>query len=159
MASTRGRARGCRSVALPRVGDATASTSTVLATPPRAIETGEGSAWYNHVRAAIPIFADANERASDATTATAAMLTTLARVSVTGKGRAGSKSAGTTSVTCCGANQRAAPCDDTACCCGDKGECSTELGSELRSGKDGAAMSNGVGIALGDRDGEDMVYT
>ena len=134
----------------------------MLAKPTRAIETGEGSAWCNHVRAAIPIFADANERAGDATSATATMLTTLARASVTGMGRAGSKIAGTTSVTCCGANQRAAPCDDTACCCGDKDECSTENGTASCSGRDDAAMANNVGtagITLGERDREDMVYT
>jgi len=127
MASTRGRARGCRSVALPRIGDATASTSAMLAKPPRALETGEGSACSNLAREAIPIFGGANERAGDATAATAAMLTTPARASETGEGRAGSNSAGSASVTCCGANQRAALCDDTACCCDDKDECSTEL--------------------------------
>ena len=44
MASGRERSRGCRSVALPRIGDATAATAAMLAKPPRALETGEGGA-------------------------------------------------------------------------------------------------------------------
>ena len=67
----------CRCV-LPRIGDATASTAATLAKPPRALETGEGSACRNHARETIPIFGDADERAGDATAATATMLTTLA---------------------------------------------------------------------------------
>ena len=159
MAATSGRARGCRSVALARIGDATASTAAMLAKPPRALETGEGSACCNHAREAIPIFGDANERAGDATAATATMLTTPARASETDEGRVGSNNAGSASVTCCGANQRAAQCDDTACCCDDMDECSTELVSASCSGRDCAAMANGVGITLGERDREDMVYT
>ena len=159
MAATSGRARGCRSVAFPRIGDATASTAAMLAKPPRALETGEGSACCNHSREAIPTFGDANERAGDATAATATMLTTPARASETDEGRVGSNNAGSASVTCCGANQRAALCDDTACCCDDMDECSTELVSASCSGRDCAAMANGVGITLGERDREDMVYT
>ena len=155
---------GCRKVALPRIGDATASTAAALAKPPRALETGEGSACRNHARESIPIFGDANERASDATTATATMLTMSARAFETveaesGEGRAVSSSAGSASVTCCGADWRAALCDDPACCCDDMGECSTELVSASCSGKDCAAMADGVGITLGERDREDMVYT
>ena len=164
MASTSGRARGCRSVALARIGDATASTAAMLAKPPRTLETGEGSTCCNHGLEAIPLMGDPNERAGDATAATAAMLTTSARASETveaesGEGRAVSSSAGSASVTCCGANQRAALCDDTACCCDDMDECSTELVSASCSGRDCAAMANGVGITLGERDREDMVYT
>ena len=131
----------------------------MLAKPPRTLETGEGSTCCNHGLEAIPIMGDPNERAGDATAATAAMLTTPARASETGEGRAGSNSAGSASVTCCGANQRAALRDDTACCCGDKDECSTELGSASCSGRDDAAMANGVGITLGERDREDMMHT
>ena len=108
---------------LPRIGDATASRAAAPAKPPRALETGQGSACRNLARARIPVGDDADERASDATAATATMLTTLAGQLDTGANRAGSNSAGATSVTCCGANQRAALCDDAACCCGDKGEC------------------------------------
>ena len=157
MASGRERSRGCRSVALPRIGDATAATAATLAKPPRTLETGKGSTCCNDGIEAIPIMGNPNQRAGDATAATAAMLTTLARAILTGKGRAGSKSAGTASVTFGGTSQRAAPCDDTACCCGDKDECSTELGSASCSGRDDAAMANGVGITLGERDREDMV--
>ena len=131
----------------------------MLAKPPRTLETGEGSTCCNHGLEAIPIMGDANERAGDATAATAAMLTTPARASETGEGRAVSSSAGSASVTCCGANQRAALCDDTACCCDDMDEGSTELVSAACSGMDFAAMANGVGITLGERDREDMVYT
>ena len=97
-ASTRGRARGCSSVALPRIGDAAAATAEMLAKPPRAVETGEGGACYNLAREAIRIFGDANERAGDATAATAAKLTTLAHAFETGDGSAGSNSAGSASV-------------------------------------------------------------
>ena len=159
MASGRERPRGYRSVALPRIGDATAATAAMLAKPPRTLETGEGSTCCNHGLEAIPIMGDANERAGDATAATAAMLTTPARASETGEGRAVSSSAGSASVTCCGANQRAALCDDTACCCDDMDECSTELVSASCSDRDCAAMANGVGITLGERDREDMEYT
>ena len=164
MASGRERSRGCRSVALPRIGDATAATAAMLAKPPRTLETGEGSTCCNHGLEAIPIMGDPNERAGDATAATAAMLTTSARASETveaesGEGRAVSSSAGSASVTCCGANQRAALCDDTACCCDDMDECSTELVSASCSGRDCAAMADGVGITLGERGREDMVYT
>ena len=159
MASGRERSRGCRSVALPRIGDATAATAAMLAKPPRTLETGEGSTCCNHGLEAIPIMGNPNERAGDATAATATMLTTPARASETGEGRAVSSSAGSASVTCCGADQRAALCDDTACCCDDKDECSTELVSASCSGMDDAAMANGVGITLGEHDREDMVYT
>ena len=159
MASTSGRARGCRSVALARIGDATALTAAMLAKPPRALETGEGSACSNHAREDVPIFGDANERAGDATAATAAMLTTPARALETGEGRAGSNNAGSASATSCGANERAALCDDTACCCGDKDECSTEPGTAPRSGRDDSAMANGIGITSGERDREDMMQT
>ena len=128
-ASTRGRARGCSSVALPRIGDAPAATSAMLArpprAPPRALESGEGNACCNIARKApccniareaIPIFGDATARAGDATFPTTTMLATCARASETGEGGAG-------------------------------------------SGRDDAAMANVVCISLGKRDREDMVYT
>ena len=164
MASGRERSRDCRSVALPRIGEATAATAATLAKPPRTLETGEGSTCCNHGLEAIPKMGNPNERAGDATAATAAMLTMSARAFETveaerGEGRAVSSSAGSASVNCCGADWRAALCDAPACCCDDMDECSTELASASCSGRDCAAMADGVGITLGERDREDMVYT
>ena len=89
MASGRERSRGCRSVALPRIGDATAATAAMLAKPPRTLETGEGSTCCNHGLEAIPLMGDPNERAGDATAATAAMMTLSARAFETIEGESG----------------------------------------------------------------------
>ena len=89
MASGRERSRGCRSVALPRIGDATAATATTLAKPPRTLETGEGSTCCNDGLEAIPVKGNPKQRAGDATAATAAMLTTLAGPLEVGEGLVG----------------------------------------------------------------------
>ena len=95
----------------------------------------------------------------NATAATAAMLATPARAPETGEGSACSNSAREASATSCDANERAAPCDGTACSRSEEDEWSSEPGTEPRSGRDDSAMANGVGITLGERGREDMMHT
>ena len=158
-----------------------------LSKSPRPNQTGAGNACCHLARKTIPRLDAANERAGDATTATAALLATLARAFETVEGGSGSNGADSASVTSSGANhrddkdQRGAPRDSTACCCDDQDPCSTEPGSASYGGKDDAAkaigvtirpaervracsrgdvaaMASGLGINLGERDREDMVY-
>jgi len=168
---------GSTCVGLPRMGDATAATVTLLAVPVGSLGIRACKASCNLAREAIARWDGADERAGEGTDAIVPGL----RASVCALERGQDGAAPTTAAGSRGADDGVCPGDITAGSRGYKDDCSTRLGSSSWCTRDAVAgatglpvppvtcvparsrlhlvaHSNGLGVSLGERERENVVH-